>query len=190
MIGQSESQQVQNPVALFSHDNNGVIVQLPAASTSAPSLSGSLIFGVGTESNNALGSAQIFRPDNNGNLKTNFKGTTYEGFLDSGSNAYFFLDSTTVGMPDCPSPEGGFYCPSSPVNLSATNTSASGSATSTVNFTIANADQLFNNSADAVFPTLGGSNPSTFDWGLPFFFGRNVYVVYQSPAGNGPYWAY
>jgi hypothetical protein len=192
VIGESTSQQVQNPVALFPQNHNGVVLQLPAVSGSEPSISGSLIFGIGTQGNNALGSAQKFVPDNNGNLKTSFKGTTYEGFLDSGSNAYFFLSSSTVGAPNCPSPETGFYCPSSPVNLTATNTpgSGAGGTTSAVNFTIGNANQLFSNAADFVFPTLGGSNPSTFDWGLPFFFGRTVFVAFESPVGNGPYWAY
>ena len=191
IIAQSTSQQVQNPVALFPQNHNGIVVQLPAASGSEPSITGSLILGIGTQSNNAIGSAQIFAPDHNGNLKTLFKGTTYEGFLDSGSNAYFFLSSSTAGAPNCPSPETGFYCPSSPINLTATNTSGSGAvSTSTVNFTIGNANQLFSSAADFVFPTLGGSNPSTFDWGLPFFFGRTVFVSFESPAGNGPYWAY
>jgi Protein of unknown function (DUF3443) len=191
IIGQSESQQVKNPVALFQQNNNGVLIQLPAASGSAASLSGSMIFGIGTQRNNSLGSAQIFSPDNNGNLKTNFKGTTYEGFLDSGSNAYFFLSSGAVGVPECPSPESGFYCPSSPVSFSASNMPGSGSgASSNINFTIGNADQLFHNATSAAFPTLGGPNPNTFDWGLPFFFGRNIFVAYQAPAGNGPYWAY
>ena len=191
IIGESTAQQVQNPVAFFSQDKNGVIVELPAASSSAPSLSGSLIFGIGTRSNNALGSAQIFSPDNNGNLKTNFQGTTYEGFLDSGSNAYFFLSASVVGTSNCPSPESGFYCPASPMKLTATNMpGAGGGASSDVKFTIANADQLFNDAANAVFPALGGSNPNTFDWGLPFFYGRNVFVEFEAPAGNGPSWAY
>jgi hypothetical protein len=191
VTAESTAQQVQNPVALFSQDHNGVVLELPAVSASAPSVSGSLIFGIGTQSNNALGSAQIFNPDRNGNLKTVFKGTTYEGFIDSGSNAYFFLSSSADGTPDCSSPESGFYCPSSPMNLTATNNSGSGSgATSTINFTIANASQLFSNAADFVFPTLGGPNPNTFDWGLPFFFGRNVFVAFEAPAGSGPYWAY
>lgn len=191
VVSENTSQQVQNPVAHFPQNNNGVVVELPAVSASAPSVSGSLIFGIGTQTDNALGSAQVFSPDSNGNLKTIFKGATYEGFLDSGSNAYFFLDSNTTGMPNCPSPESGFYCPSSPVSFTATNNSGTGSgATSTVNFTIANADQLFSNAADFVFPNLGGSNPSIFDWGSPFFFGRNVFVAFEAPAGSGPYWAY
>ena len=86
----------------------------------------------------------------------------------------------------------GFYCPSSPTNLSATNQGTNG-ASNTVNFTIDNASTLFSNSADAVFPTLGGPNPGAFDWGLPFFFGRKVYTAIETmntPGGPGPYWAY
>jgi hypothetical protein len=186
-------QQVQNPVAAFSTDNNGVLVELPAAASSITILNGSLIFGIGTQSNNSLGSAHIFTLDaNTGNISTSFKGNSYSSFLDTGSNAYFFLDSTTTGMPTCPSPETGFYCPSSLLNLSATNTGTN-NASSTISFSIDNADTLFSNSADTVFPTLGGPNPGTFDWGLPFFYGRNVFVAIEgksSPGGTGPYWAY
>jgi hypothetical protein len=184
----SAAQQVQNPVAHFPQDANGVVINLPSASASAPSLSGSLIFGIGTQDNNGIGSAKTFHADNFGNLKTTFKNQTYSGFLDSGSNAYFFLDSSTTGIPVCPSPETGFYCASSSVNLSATN--SDGTSTSTINFTIGNASQLFSVSANSVFPTLGGPNPSTFDWGLPFFFGRKVFIGFEQPAGSGPFWAY
>ena len=191
VVAVSTTQQVQNPVALFSRDNNGVVVQLPSVGGSVPSVSGSLIFGIGTQSNNALGSAQIFRPDNNGNLKTLFNGATYEGFLDSGSNAYFFLNTSATGLSGCASPAEGFYCPASPMGFTATNSAGSGlAATNTVHFTIDNANQLFSNTTAFVFPTLGGPNPGLFDWGLPFFFGRNVFVAFESPAGSGPYWAY
>ena len=189
-------QQVQNPVAAFSVDNNGVLVELPAVSSSAISLNGSLIFGIGTEKNNSLGSAQVFtistKPSDAGNISTTFKGQTYSSFLDTGSNAYFFLDSATSGLPTCPSPANGFYCPSSLTNLSATNT-GSNNASGSVSFSIDNADTLFSNAADSVFPTLGGPNSGTFDWGLPFFYGRNVFVAIeggQTPGGAGPYWAY
>jgi hypothetical protein len=185
--------QVQNPVAAFSTDNNGVLVELPAATSSTTSLSGSLIFGIGTQSNNGLGSAHVFTLDpSTGNISTSFKSKSYSSFLDTGSNAYFFLDSTTTGMPTCPSPATGFYCPPSLVNFSATNTGAN-NASSTISFSIDNADTLFSNAADSVFPTLGGPNPGTFDWGLPFFYGRHVFVAIEgapTPGGTGPYWAY
>jgi len=192
VIAQAANQQVQNPVALFPSENNGIVIQLPATSNSSPSLGGSLVLGIATSSDNSMGSAQVFAPDQFGNMQTRFKSNQYAGFLDTGSNAYFFLDSKTTGIPDCASTEKGFYCPSSPVSLSATNTSPQG-ASSTVNFTVVSASQLFSNGGNAVFPSLGGPNPGTFDWGLPFFFGRNVFVAIegrQTPAGAGPFWAY
>ena len=62
------AQQVPNPVSLFTStgDDNGVLIQLPSVPNggSAPPLNGSLIFGIGTESNNALGSATVYQvPD-------------------------------------------------------------------------------------------------------------------------------
>lgn len=192
VISQPVNQQVQNPVALLPNNNNGVIVQLPAAASSSRTLSGSLLVGIGTSKDNSPGSAQVFAPDQFGNLQTTFKGNQYAGFLDTGSNAYFFLDSKTTGLPNCSSAENGFYCPSSPVNLSATNTSPQNSS-STINFTVVSASQLFSSGGNAVFPTLGGPNPATFDWGLPFFFGRTVFIAIegrQTPLGAGPFWAY
>ncbi len=136
------SQQVQNPVASFAQDNNGVVIELPAAAASGPTLSGSLVLGIGTEGDNGIGSEELFAPDRFGNMLTTFKGHQYPGFLDTGSNGYFFLDSKTTGIADCSTSQKGFYCPASPVNLSAVNNSAQGSS-STVNFTIVSASQLF-----------------------------------------------
>src|SRR5215471_779751 len=190
VIPMALSQQVQNPVPLFATDNNGVIVELPAAANPIPTLTGSLVFGIGTQSNNTLGGSSIFPIDASGNFSTNYKGQTYPAFIDSGSNAYFFLDSTTTGIPTCPS-NAGFYCPALTASLSATTSSSS--VSETINFSVANADTLFSNSTSAVFNTLGGPNSGMFDWGLPFFFGRNVYTAIESkstPGGVGPYWAY
>lgn len=190
VIAEPLAQQVQNPVALFATDNNGVIIELPSLSSSAASLSGSMVFGIGTESNNALGSATVFPLDANGEFSTTFKGQSYPAFVDSGSNGFFFLDQTLTGLTVCPG-NSDFYCPGSSANLSATTDS--GSANANVTFTIANADTLFQNPADFVFNSLGGPNPGTFDWGLPFFFGRNVFNAIagkSTPAGSGPYWAY
>lgn len=186
--------QVANPVAFFATDNNGVIVELPAATGAQVSLSGSLIFGIGTQSNNAMGSATLYALDpNTGNISTTFKGTTYANaaFLDSGSNAIYFLDTATTGFATC-TDLTFWYCPTSTQSLMATNTGANG-ATSTVNFTVGNADTLTAAGADGVAQGLAGPDKSTFDWGLPFFYGRNVFVAINgrsTPAGQGPFWAY
>jgi hypothetical protein len=183
--------QVPNPVTLFATDNNGTIITLPSApSAGTTTLTGSLIFGIDTESNNASGTETVVPIGTSGFITTVFNGTTYPGsFIDSGSNGYFFTDSsltqcTGTGFTD-------FYCPSSSTSLSGELQLSSG--TSTVDFDVASAKQI--NATFFVYPGLGGTNPqpNSFDWGLPFFFGRRVANAidgYMTSAGSGPYIAY
>jgi Protein of unknown function (DUF3443) len=199
----SVTEQLQNPVWMFPQDNNGLLIVLPQVGPNgAVSVSGSMIFGIGTQSDNALSGAQAQAADAFGNFTTTFNGVPYSSsFIDSGSNGLFFLDSATSGLPDCSirSQESGFYCPASTANLSAINSGPNPNSSATtvstnVAFSIANAATLFNsNTALAAFNNVGGSNPGAFDWGLPFFFGRNVFIGIEgqsTPAGVGPYWAY
>ena len=195
VVAEGLAQQVQNPVVLFSTDNNGVIIELPAASSPETTLSGSLIFGIGTQSNNGLNGATVYSVDDSGNFITTYQKTAYnQSFIDSGSNGLYFLDSSTAGIPVC-SDANYFYCPSATQNLSATNEGSTGSPSGTVTFSVANADNLFNNNPNAnVFGQLAGPNSlSGFDWGMPFFYGRKVFTaIYgqSTPGGTGPYWAY
>lgn len=187
--------QLQNPVWLFPQDNNGVLISLPSvAATGQASVSGSLIFGIGTQSDNALGSAKVYTADpNTGNFSTTYNGVQYnQSFIDSGSNGLYFLDAATAGITAC-SDGSGFYCPASTTSFTATNTGVNG-VTGSVTFSIANRDTLLA-SGNAAFDDLGGSSAGTkyFDFGLPFFYGRSVFVGIEgltSPGGTGPYWAY
>ncbi len=194
LTGESLSQQVQNPVALFPTDNNGVILELPAVTAPEATVSGSLVFGIGTQSNNGLNGATVYALDQNGNFTTSYSNQSYnQSFLDSGSNGLYFLTSSATGIPDC-SDAPFFYCPTSTRNLTATNQGSNGTS-GQVKFSVANADNLFNSNATAfVFADLAGPNSlDGFDWGLPFFFGRNVFTAIEgkgSPGGTGPYWAY
>jgi hypothetical protein len=197
----SLANQVQNLVARFASDNNGFSITLPALPDAGlPSTTGTLTFGIGTQSDNALGSAVVQTEDIYGNFTTVFGGATYSSsFIDSGSNAVFFLDSATTGLPGC-TLSVGFYCPSTPQHLSATNRGANNQSAS-VSFTVADLDTL--PAPNWVFNDVGGSSSSGdpqsglpslyFDWGLPFFFGRTVFVAIDgrsTPGGTGPYWAY
>ena len=195
--------QLQNPVWMFPQDNNGFAIILPqVGATGATSVSGSMIFGIGTESNNGLGSAQAQAANENtgGTFTTTFNGVPYTtSYIDSGSNGFFFLDSNTTGLPLCSSASVGpdFYCPASPVSFtaltSAPNPNGSGGTVSAnIAFSIGNAATLID-SPNTAFNNLGGPAPGVFDWGLPFFFGRTVFIGIegqQSAAGTGPYWAY
>jgi len=183
--------QVINPVVRFATDNNGVILQLPGAPTGGTAtLTGSLIFGIGTQSNNQLGSAKVFTTDSRGNFTTAFNGQSYsKSFIDSGSNGIFFLDTATTGMPECTRSKG-FYCPTSTRAFSATQTGANG-ASATVAFNAGDVDRV--NSTFAVFGETTGAQANAFDWGLPFFYGRSVFIAIAgapTPGGNGPYWAW
>ena len=203
------SQQVSNPAAFFSEDNNGTIIELPAIpAAGAPSVTGSLVFGIGTGTNNALDGATVLRLDSYGEFLTGYASSSGEvaAFIDSGSNGIFFLDSGTTGIPGCTDPSSSdFYCPNSTRNSSARLQDTYGSAAVTVNFSIANAQDLFaeNNYSNFAFNNLGGPSTSSqsgatdtgtyFDWGLPFHFGRNVFTAIEGQAtssGAGPFVAF
>jgi hypothetical protein len=193
----AESAQARHPVTAFAVDNNGVILELPSiASTGSATATGSLIFGIGTQSNNALGSAAVLTLSDPPYFSTTFNGQVLNSsFIDSGSNAFYFNDSSIATC----SQEADFYCPASPVSLSASNQGANGTI-SPVNFQIDSLDSFSNK--NFAFNDLGGTAVTSsgtnmvnndFDFGLPFFFGRNVFVgIDGANAGGtmGPYYAY
>jgi hypothetical protein len=139
-------------------------------------------------------------------------------YLDTGSNAYYFDASNTSSLPDCPSSSGGsggsgfsssWLCPTSEQTINLTNEGQNGTS-SNVSIKIYNATTLFDedNGTYTAFDDLGADTGSQstfcnqdygvsgdcyFDLGLPFFFGRNVYVAiagYNTSGGEGPYFAY
>ena len=186
------AQQVQNPVALFANDNNGVIIELPAIpSTGQATVNGSLVFGIGTQSNNGLNGVVVYATTAVGSFTVAYNGKSYaSSFIDSGSNGLFFLTAADTGLPLC-STDSVFYCPTTEESFTTTNTGSNG-VSGAVTFKIANAKTLFD-SGNTAFNNLGGTFSGAFDFGLPFFFGRNLYVAIENqntPVGMGPYWAY
>lgn len=203
----AENLQVSNPVAAFTTDNNGVIIQLPSVPTSgSASVTGSLIFGIGTQSNNGLGTATVFNLDSNGFLATGYKAasTLHYAFIDSGSNGYYFHDPSITPC----TTNVGFYCPPSDQALQANIINPVNNASKSVSFTVTNADSLFKNAKTAIGATSGlagdshsfgdgtkGTIPGdqAFDWGLPFHYGKSVFVVIEgkvTSSGTGPFFAF
>ena len=189
------AKQVQNPGALFGIDNNGAIIDLPAVPPiGAATVGGSLIFGIGTQSNNGLGNATTLPVDaNTGNFVTVYAGRSYRNsFFDSGSGATYF---GTGEFPACRGTASGLYCPATLQTLSATLRGDTGAAR-TITFDVANGEAVL--SANPTFAAFGNvaspnSDPTSFDWGLPFFYGRRIYTAYEgrsTPAGPGPYLAF
>lgn len=187
--------QVLNPVPLFTTDNNGSIIVLPTAPAAGETtLTGSLIFGIDTETNNVSGTQTVLTVDDYGDFTTIFNSQTYDtSFIDSGSNGLFFQDNAIT---QCSSGDG-FYCPTSALaftaNLGITPTTGSFTSLYTASFGIANADNM--TSTFSVLPQLGGtySDATTFDWGLPFFYGKRVANAIEGDSttvGPGPYVAF
>lgn len=190
------AQQVSNPVASFAVNNNGVLVLMPGVALGGVGrLSGSLIFGIGTQSNNLVSKESIYATDSSGNFITVYNGKALTAsFIDSGSNGYYF-DDRAISICTLSS---SFYCPAAALNLNAINKSFDGRTAGTLSFQLEAADGL---NAAAIAAHIGGTgagfagnfNSNSFDWGLPFFFGRRVFVAIKganTAYGKGPYWAY
>ena len=191
------SQQVQNPVHAFAVNNNGIAIQLPdLPAQGVGRAQGYLIFGVGTQRNNQLGTANVVPVDpSSGTFKTLYKGRTLtNSVIDSGSNGLYFDDPQSFPV-TCVRP-AGFYCPDSAQQLSASIVLQATNAL--VDFQIGNASALFAPGTNLAFNNLGGpGGDSFFDWGLPFFFGRTVFtviegqqVVHDAQSLPGPFHAF
>jgi hypothetical protein len=191
------SLQVQNPVGLLPLDNNGIIVVLPGVpSGGAPSVEGSLVLGIGTRSNNAATSASALSLDNGGDFTTKLNGTTMTGsFADTGSNGLFFNPPSPIAT--CTSANAtGWYCPAQPVSFTASLSPSPGRPGNTLSasFQVGNVETL-TASGNGVFANLAGTGIANagFDWGLPFFLGRTVYLGIAGRTtifGAGPTLAY
>jgi hypothetical protein len=189
------SSQLQNPVALLPVDNNGLIVALPGVpDAGAPSLEGSVVLGIGTRSNNAPAKATSFPLDAAGEFTTTVSGgaATPGSFADTGSNGLFFPPPSPI--PSC-ADAPDWFCPPSTMSFSATNAPSAGLSgpSAGVTFQIANFDALVvkSTNGNAVFSHVGGAAlpKAGFDWGLPFFLGRTVYLGLEgrtSTLGPGP----
>ncbi|MDE2420539.1 MAG: DUF3443 family protein [Gammaproteobacteria bacterium] len=182
------SAQVQNPITLFAVDNNGSAIVFPTIpSSGALSVNGYLVFGIGTQNNNGLGSASVLTVDSPAfELTTQYGGASYtESYIDSGTN-FFAVPNSNNAITVCSGNASSFFCPASTLNLSATLVGRN-AASSTTSFSIANAINLFNQNAyNTAFSNLGGPSGSatsrttnTFAWGSPFFFGKTVYTAIE-----------
>ena len=194
--------QLQQVVARFPTDNNGLAIQMDSVAYSGvPVARGKMIFGLGTRSNNHFASAQVLATTNQGFLNGALSsaqgvglGSFASTFLDTGSNGIYF----DFNLPSCAPPyDSGFYCPSSDTAFNVV-LSGAGAGQVSASFKVSNAAQL-TSSGNFALPTLGGSISMVggLDLGLPFFFGRTIVFGIDGMPGtgvgartvNGPFYA-
>lgn len=198
--------------------SNGIVIRMPAVGgLGAATASGELIFGINSASNNQLGTLQpvylgttfsnsLGAPDPSYlGVTTLYNGQTLWGsYLDTGSNALFFNDAPgtqitrCVGNADPSNPGMAWYCPASTLTRTAhlQDGLASPGIGLDVQFSVANAESLFFTS-NAAFDNLAATAPlqtdgtATFAWGLPFYFGRQVYQsIWDLSSTTGPWYAW
>jgi hypothetical protein len=191
--------QVYNPVAaLPAAYNNGVILSLPATSAiGASTAEGELVLGI-TDAQIAavpkvnVGVDYMNKPNSYLNITTQYNNQTiYNSYLDTGTNGLFFVN------PSIPLCAGSFwYCPASDTVQSAVLSDGDfpNLNQTTVSFTVGSADSMFRTSNSA-FGNLAGSPPGgsgSFSWGLPFFYGKKVFMSIWDQRGsvNGPWYSW
>lgn len=202
-------QQVTNPVIAFSTDNQGTVIAMTAPTGgAAPTATGTLTFGIGSQSNNALPSSDTILE-----LTAGFDEFTTSGllnapaallasFIDSGSNGLFFPN--WPGFPICTS-SADFFCPSTNTTLTGIiNLSQVNGVSGAANVAVDNWNtQLAGNTeqalADLAGPEQAGSSPAqcsnnngtlsgdcTFDFGFPFFYGQTIFTGIDGQVVSGP----
>ncbi len=188
-VAWASASQIQNPITLFPVDNNGSALEFPAPNAAGQvSLHGTLTFGIATQSNNALGAATVLPVNGSGYITAvyNSKSLT-KSFIDSGTN---FLSFSDTAIAQCTGQLKGFYCPPTPLTISVSLSGTSG-ASATASLPVISASTFPD--ADAVLPGLAGdpsqfSNVTTisssFDFGLPFFYGRKVFTSISGRAAG------
>jgi hypothetical protein len=184
--------QVSNPVASLSTDNNGIAIQLPAIDQNgAVSVTGYLVLGIGTEADNTPTPSQVvvYPVDPTlYNFNTNFDNVNLNAFIDSGSSIFFFPTNSYIGACAPDDVNYGLFCPGTISTLSAQMIGTNNTPSETIEFNVLNPDYafssddpnyVFNDIAGVSNQNLIGSDSSDFDWGLPFFFGRTLYVGFD-----------
>jgi hypothetical protein len=196
-ISQTNSLLLANPIAFLPESyESGITFKFPTlGNNGATNAVGYAVFGVGTNSDNNFESGvNIYTVaiDRSCGLficmPTTLYGTSIQyGFLDTGSNFLYFNDGNI-------SNNNGFYTPNSMLTLSPENTDKNDKNIAT-NINIANFDNLYDNTNNTSFNNNGADIglDNFIDYGLPFFFGKTVYICFAGMTCNGvdgPYWAF
>ena len=178
----SSSLEVQNPVFLLpTSESNGVLLSgFPTVSTtqgaSASTVSGLLTFGTGTGS----GLTQL-NTNSSATITASYNKQTLKAFFDTGSNGWF-IDNPNI--PTCTSSSlQGFFCGTAPTQSAILTGTTTGSSV-TLNFSIENAQTLFN-TGNQDFSSLGGPMSGFFDAGFPaFLYGYTIGVGWDPATVN------
>ncbi len=184
------SSQVSNPVAFFTTDNNGIIVQMPSVPMMGQFIAtGTLTFGIDTQPNNSIAGFQLLPADDKGNFSANITGQVFnQSFIDSGSD-YYFIPLSGLNLNGY-----GDHAPASYTTYDTSLYSAVSPVSTPIHTQIAIINSiLLNFGTYTAFDDIadpGISNAA--DFGMPFFYGKSLAFVISGrkvTEGVGPLYA-
>jgi hypothetical protein len=181
------SKQLIHPVTRFGAGyDNGTLIQLPPVDVAgAEAVQGNLIFGIGSQPNNQMGNAKVFKPAADGVIPAAYNGRSIGAVMDSGAPPILIYDESITKCAG-----GSQFCPTQPTTISVLL--GTGNDRDLVSLIIGAPSSNTRIEAQPVAAVLSSqSSPITF--GLPFYYGRSVFTAIdgqQTPKGAGPYIAY
>jgi len=199
--------QPSNPIRSFTSDTNGSTIILPTLPSGyADKVSGLLVMGIGTQSNNALASgssvigALPYNFSRAGSFTATFNGSSNlrGSYFDSGTTWNYFPATGTINYPYCSGNTSYPLCPTSPTTQLATLSGTGGTA-GTINVFTSNVTSILalDSSANAMQGLSGGDSTSaTFNLvlGGSSFFGRSIATLIENQTatgmGTGPAFGY
>lgn len=189
----------QNPLPSLVTNNNGFVVSIPPVTQNTnTNVTGTLILGINTEANNQITNQTNLIVASESDLsvvcnsacfysKISNPESTIPAVFDSGTNGWVFMSNT---LPQC---DYG-YCPTSPTVWTSSVYSYNFAANESypISATIS-ADEVVNGQSIsfAVMPGWGYYNYNNQTlYGSPFFFGKNIYVVFPTQQNVNPIWGF
>lgn len=175
---------VQNPITMLDTHNNGYSIQIPEMSgPGALPTQSYMILGIGTAAHNTPATTITPLPLNpgNGQFLTTLNGQTSGSVFDTGVPWIQIPPSASVPeLVQCTLGSFGFYCPTSPLTMSATLSGYTG--TPSVNFQfqvkdVRTSTTTFPSAAVPFFATPVGEG--FISWAFPIFIGRTIYFGMQ-----------
>lgn len=202
-LSESETSSVpilnQNPLPSLQHNNNGFVIAIPPTlQNTNTNIAGKLILGVNTGGNNLItkktnlivaSESSLSTVCNSGCFYSKIENpeSTIPAVFDSGTNSWVFISNN---IPIC----SYGYCPESPFVWNSWVFSYNFAANESYQVTGIITKDEESGGEDLSFSVMPGwgyenTNNETL-YGSPFFFGKNVYIVFPSKKSSSPIWGF
>ncbi|MDD3265597.1 MAG: DUF3443 family protein [Burkholderiales bacterium] len=192
----------KNPLPNLSSNNNGFVISIPPVTQNTnTNVSGTMILGVNTSSMNQVTNKTNLVVASESDLssvcnsacfysKINNPESTIPAVFDSGTNSWVFMNDELQS-----SACSYGYCPESPFTWVSSVYSYDFAANESYVITGVITKDETNPSGDTVsFSVMPGWGYYNYNnetlYGSPFFFGKNVYVIFPSNKNKNPIWGF